>query len=242
MFFQTVFSSLLLIFLGLALALRATASSRFSVSIWGFFAGFQFGATIFTNIFGQGFLSTVISWVVGLLVAHLRRRARLPVLCRRRRAAGRLCRLPTGHWDHDGDRLPRRIADLPGGAARSRWRMVAARDLSAFPESARPHPHRARWRGTLAGRRLPGAGTHLARLVCALARWGRSCATTGSGDCCIWPSRRSASTSSGAPPRPSSSRSTRQRMSSQARHWRKRRRPGSNSARSDSALECHACR
>ena len=35
----------------------------------GLFAGFQFGATIFTNIFGQGFLSTVISWVVGLLVA-----------------------------------------------------------------------------------------------------------------------------------------------------------------------------
>jgi hypothetical protein len=26
--------------------------------IWGFFAGFQFGATIFTDLFGQGFFST----------------------------------------------------------------------------------------------------------------------------------------------------------------------------------------
>jgi hypothetical protein len=69
MFFQTVFSSLLLIMLGLALCFTGYRFFTILISIWGFFAGFQFGATIFTNIFGQGFLATVISWVVGLLVA-----------------------------------------------------------------------------------------------------------------------------------------------------------------------------
>ena len=69
MFFQTVFTSLLVIMLGLALCFTGYRFFTILVSIWGFFAGFQFGATIFTNLFGQGFLSTVISWVVGLLVA-----------------------------------------------------------------------------------------------------------------------------------------------------------------------------
>jgi hypothetical protein len=69
MFFQTVFTSLLVIMLGLALCFTGYRFFTILISIWGFIAGFQFGATIFTNLFGQGFLSTVISWVVGLLVA-----------------------------------------------------------------------------------------------------------------------------------------------------------------------------
>jgi hypothetical protein len=69
MFFQTVFTSLLVIMLGLALLFSGYRFFTILISIWGFIAGFQFGATIFTNIFGQGFLSTVSSWVVGLLVA-----------------------------------------------------------------------------------------------------------------------------------------------------------------------------
>jgi hypothetical protein len=69
MFFQTVFTSLLLIMLGLALCFTGYRFFTILISIWAFFAGFQFGATIFTNLFGQGFLSTIISWVVGLLVA-----------------------------------------------------------------------------------------------------------------------------------------------------------------------------
>ncbi len=69
MFFQIVFTSLLMILLGFALCFAGYRFFVILVTIWGFFAGFQFGATIFTNIFGQGFLSTVISWVVGLLVA-----------------------------------------------------------------------------------------------------------------------------------------------------------------------------
>jgi hypothetical protein len=69
MFFQTVFWSLLIILLGLGLCFAGYRFFRILLPIWGFFAGFQFGATIFTNLFGQGFLSTVISWVIGLLVA-----------------------------------------------------------------------------------------------------------------------------------------------------------------------------
>jgi hypothetical protein len=69
MFFQTVVVSLLLILMGLALCFAGYRLFVILLPIWGFFAGFQFGATIFTNLFGQGFLSTVISWVVGLLVA-----------------------------------------------------------------------------------------------------------------------------------------------------------------------------
>jgi hypothetical protein len=68
-FFQTVFTSLLIILLGFALCFTGYRFFVILVTIWGFFAGFQFGATIFTNIFGEGFLRTVASWVVGLLVA-----------------------------------------------------------------------------------------------------------------------------------------------------------------------------
>src|SRR5215831_1204874 len=69
MFVQTVLVSLLLILMGLALSLAGYRFFTILLPIWGFFAGFQFGATLFTNIFGEGFLSTVVSWVVGLLVA-----------------------------------------------------------------------------------------------------------------------------------------------------------------------------
>jgi hypothetical protein len=46
--------SLLLILLGLALTFGGYRFFVALVSIWGFFAGFQFGATIFTNLFGEG--------------------------------------------------------------------------------------------------------------------------------------------------------------------------------------------
>jgi hypothetical protein len=36
--------------------------------IWGFFAGFYFGAHGMTTLFGEGFLSTVTSWVVGFVI------------------------------------------------------------------------------------------------------------------------------------------------------------------------------
>jgi len=54
--------------MGLGLCLAGYRFFTILLPIWAFFAGLQFGATIFTNLFGQGFLSTVISWVIGLLV------------------------------------------------------------------------------------------------------------------------------------------------------------------------------
>lgn len=68
MFFQTVFTSLLIILLGLGLTFAGYRFFVILVSIWGFFAGFHFGASILSNWFGQGFLTTVIGWVIGLLV------------------------------------------------------------------------------------------------------------------------------------------------------------------------------
>jgi hypothetical protein len=68
MFFQTVFTSLLLIMLGLALCFTGYRFFQILISIWGFVAGFQFGASILSNWFGQGFLTTVIGWVIGLLI------------------------------------------------------------------------------------------------------------------------------------------------------------------------------
>jgi hypothetical protein len=68
MFFQTVFTSLLVIVLGLALLFSGYRFFQILISIWGFIAGFQFGASILSNWFGQGFLTTVIGWVLGLLI------------------------------------------------------------------------------------------------------------------------------------------------------------------------------
>ena len=68
MFFQTVFASLLIILLGLGLCFAGYRFFVILVSVWGFIAGFHFGASILSNWFGQGFLTTVIGWVIGLLV------------------------------------------------------------------------------------------------------------------------------------------------------------------------------
>ena len=68
-FFQIVLASLIIIVMGLSLCFGGYRFFTILLPIWGFFAGLQFGATIFTNLFGQGFLSTIIGWVIALLVA-----------------------------------------------------------------------------------------------------------------------------------------------------------------------------
>jgi Domain of unknown function (DUF4203) len=69
MFFQIVLASLIVIVMGLGLCFGGYRFFTILLPIWAFFAGLQFGATIFTNLFGQGFLSTIIGWVIALLVA-----------------------------------------------------------------------------------------------------------------------------------------------------------------------------
>lgn len=56
---------------GLALALRGWIYLRVLIPIWGAFAGFFVGAGLVTAIVGDGFLATVLGWVVGFAVAIL---------------------------------------------------------------------------------------------------------------------------------------------------------------------------
>ena len=157
MFFQTVLVSLLLILLGLAMTFAGYRFFVILLPIWGFFAGFQFGATIFTNIFGEGFLRTVLSWVVGLLVAIF-----AAVLAYLFYAVAVV--LLAGFV---GYQLGAGIPDVPGGAdLRAGHR--GAGDLPAPAETAHYHPQRVRWRRNHPGRHLHRGGTHLDRL---LALW-----------------------------------------------------------------------
>jgi hypothetical protein len=71
MFFQTILVSLIAILLGLALTLSGYRFFVFLLPIWGFFAGFSATASAIAGFWGTGFLATVISWVIGLLVGLL---------------------------------------------------------------------------------------------------------------------------------------------------------------------------
>src|SRR6187397_3558233 len=42
---------------------------RFVLPIWGFFAGFAFGAGLFAELADERFLGTVLGWVLGLVFA-----------------------------------------------------------------------------------------------------------------------------------------------------------------------------
>jgi hypothetical protein len=57
--------------IGLAFAFWGFRLFLILLPIWGFFAGLLFGAGAVTYLFGDGFLSTVTSWVVGVLVGVL---------------------------------------------------------------------------------------------------------------------------------------------------------------------------
>jgi len=57
------------ILIGLAFVFAGFRFFLILLPIWGFFAGFVFGADIVTQLFGQGFLATTTSWVVGFVLA-----------------------------------------------------------------------------------------------------------------------------------------------------------------------------
>jgi hypothetical protein len=71
MFFQTILVSLIAILLGLALTLGGYRFFVILLPIWAFFAGFSSTASAVTGFWGTGFLTTVLSWVLGLLVGLL---------------------------------------------------------------------------------------------------------------------------------------------------------------------------
>jgi len=57
------------ILIGLAFVFAGFRFFLILLPIWGFFAGFVLGADIVTQLFGQGFLATTTSWVVGFVLA-----------------------------------------------------------------------------------------------------------------------------------------------------------------------------
>jgi hypothetical protein len=71
MFFQTILVSVIAILLGLALNLAGYRFFMILLPIWAFFAGFSATATAITGFWGTGFLTTIFSWVLGLLIGLL---------------------------------------------------------------------------------------------------------------------------------------------------------------------------
>lgn len=65
---QGLLIGLLAIAIGAAFAFYGFRVFLILLPIWGFFAGFLLGANVMTNLFGDGFLIEVSSWVVGFLV------------------------------------------------------------------------------------------------------------------------------------------------------------------------------
>lgn len=65
---QDVLIGLLVLLLGAAFCFAGYRFFRILIAIWGFFAGFNLGATAMVALFAGGFLGTVSGWVLGLVV------------------------------------------------------------------------------------------------------------------------------------------------------------------------------
>ena len=68
MSFQALLIGLLLLLVGAAFCFVGYRFFRILIAIWGFFAGFNLGASGMVYLFGQNFLGTVTGWVLGLVV------------------------------------------------------------------------------------------------------------------------------------------------------------------------------
>jgi hypothetical protein len=68
-FFALAIAGLLMLFLGFVLAFAGYRFFVVLLPVFGFLFGFGFGAQTVQALFGEGFLSTVSSWLVGLLFA-----------------------------------------------------------------------------------------------------------------------------------------------------------------------------
>lgn len=66
---EGIFFGLVAMGIGLAFAFYGLRLFLILLPIWGFVMGFLFGAGLVTALFGQGFLATTTSWVVGFIVA-----------------------------------------------------------------------------------------------------------------------------------------------------------------------------
>jgi len=66
---QLLCTAVLGVIFGLVVCFAGYRFFLFLLPIWGFFAGFALGAGAIANWFGEGFLATTTSWIVGFVVA-----------------------------------------------------------------------------------------------------------------------------------------------------------------------------
>ena len=71
MTFEQILVGAIAIGLGAAYMLLGYRLALILLPIWGFFAGFVFGAQVLQEFFGDGFLATTTSWIVGLVVGAI---------------------------------------------------------------------------------------------------------------------------------------------------------------------------
>jgi hypothetical protein len=69
--FQALLVGIIAIALGAAMMLMGYRLALILLPIWGFFAGFIFGAQMLQEFFCDGFLATTMSWVVGVVLGLL---------------------------------------------------------------------------------------------------------------------------------------------------------------------------
>jgi Domain of unknown function (DUF4203) len=68
MVIQDFLIGLLILVVGAAFCFAGYRFFRILIAMWGFFAGFNLGASGMTALFGQNFLGTVTGWVLGIVV------------------------------------------------------------------------------------------------------------------------------------------------------------------------------
>jgi hypothetical protein len=69
--FELFCGTMIALLLGLVICFGGYRLFLFLLPIWGFFFGFALGAQTLQALFGQGFLATTTSWVVGFFVGAL---------------------------------------------------------------------------------------------------------------------------------------------------------------------------
>ena len=69
MSFELLCMTVIALLVGVVLAFNGYRLFLLLLPIWGFFFGFGLGAQTITAIFGDGFLATTTSWVIGFIVA-----------------------------------------------------------------------------------------------------------------------------------------------------------------------------
>jgi hypothetical protein len=68
-FFAVMCGGMMALLFGLVVSFAGYRLFLVLIPIWGFFFGFGFGAQTMQAIFGEAFLATVASWIVGFIVA-----------------------------------------------------------------------------------------------------------------------------------------------------------------------------